>query len=85
MSKDGEAALDIIAEMKASLTTYRLKASQLADLRDQGVSDDVINYMQQTYTDSVERRAELENWDHWNMEEGWWYGGPAWGWPDEWY
>ena len=53
MSKSGESSKDIIQKISASCSMYRMKASELADLRAQGVSDDVINYMQKTYEDSL--------------------------------
>jgi hypothetical protein len=48
-SKAGVPAASIIDQIADSGAVYRLSASQLADLRDQGVADAVINYMQQTY------------------------------------
>ena len=83
MSKKGMPAKDIIAKIKASHTLYNLKASQLADLRDQGVPNQVINYMQRTYLIAVKRDAELENQNYWwPGYDGYWYGGPSFGWPD---
>lgn len=49
MSKDGLASKDIIQKIKDSHTAYSLQASQLAKLQKQGVSDSVINYMEQTH------------------------------------
>ena len=76
---------DIIAKMRQSETVYRLTASQLAQLHEQGVPDKVINYMQQTYLDAVARRQALADWNNWRFQDGWWYGGPYWGWPQPWY
>lgn len=45
MAKRGEAAEAIIERMRESGAVYRLSASQLADLRAQGVPDKVIDYM----------------------------------------
>jgi hypothetical protein len=47
MSRKG-CCSDIISLMQDSGTAYRLSASQLADLKQQGVADAAINYMQQT-------------------------------------
>lgn len=55
MAKAGVPARDIIQKIQASGTVYRMQASELAELRAQGVPDDVINYMQQTYLESVRR------------------------------
>lgn len=82
LSREGVPDYEIIDKMRKSGTVYRLKASQLAELHAQGVPDSVINYMQRTYLQAVRRRQELDDWDSWNNVDGWWYGGPYWGWPD---
>lgn len=81
MAKEGIPADDIIAKMKASRTVYRLKASQLAELHEEGVPDKVINYMQRTYLKAVRRDTRYQDWQYWSMEDGWWYGGIPYGWP----
>jgi hypothetical protein len=53
LSKDGVPASEIIRRMEESRAVYPLSASELAHLRAQGVRDEVINYMQQTYISSV--------------------------------
>ncbi len=65
MSKAGVPASEIIAEMRASHTVYPLKASSLARLREQGVSDEVIDYMQSTYIASARRQQNMEDWHYW--------------------
>jgi len=82
MSQAGYPADDIITKMLESGTVYRLSASQLASLKDEGVPDAVINYMQQTYLDAAERDQELADWTLWIYEgDGFWYGGqPYWSW-----
>jgi hypothetical protein len=84
MSQDKVPAYEIIERMGKSGTTYRLSAAQLADLREQGVSDPVINYMQRTYLEAVRRQQSLEDWDHWTQVDGWWYGGRPYGWSEDW-
>lgn len=82
-SKDGVPSQKIIDRMRRSHTVYRLKASQLAQLKQDGVSDAVINYMQQTYLNAVRNNQALEDWSYWWPGwDGFWYGGPAFGWPD---
>ena len=49
MSKDGMTAAAIIDRIEALQGVYPLSASELAKLRDQGVPDPVIDYMQRTY------------------------------------
>ena len=86
MTEAGIPPFDIIEQMKQSKTVYRLKASQLARLKEEGVSDEVINYMQQTYIDAVKRNQAFEDWDNWTLGgDGYWYGGPYFGGPGLWW
>ena len=88
MSKAGTPTVDIIAKIRESGTVYRMKASDLAKLKEQGVSDDVIDYMQKTYLHAVERDQRLEDSAHWTRwDDGYWYGGLPFVWPYEpyWY
>ena len=79
MSKEGVPADEIMEKMRESGTVYRLQASQLAQLKEQGIPDAVIDYMQQTYIDAVRRDQSLEDWDNWTLaDDGFWYGGPWW-------
>jgi hypothetical protein len=80
MSREKVPAADILAKMRGSGTVYRLTASQLADLRQQGVANEVIDYMQQTYLDAVRRDQQWEDWNRWSWWDGYWYGG----WPYRW-
>lgn len=75
MTRQGTPPNDIIEEMRAAGTVYRLSGSQLAKLREQGVSDEVLDYMQDTYLDEAQRRARVSSYDPY------WYGpypGAAW-------
>ena len=82
LSREGVPPQDIIQQIRESGTVYRLNASQLADLRDEGVSDLVINYMQQTYLNAVTRDQALSDWQYWHSGGGgYWYGGIPFGWP----
>jgi hypothetical protein len=86
MSREGVAPEEIIHKMRESRTVYRLTASQLAQLHDEGVSDKVVNYMQDTYLAAVKRSARFEDWTYWHhWGDGFWYGGEAFGWPYYWY
>lgn len=81
MSKSGLPPDQIIAEISESGTVYRLEASQLADLEKKGVAPAVINYMQQTYLDSVNNNSDLDSFDYWTQEDdGYFYGGMPYGW-----
>ena len=86
MSQQGVPAETILDKMRQSQTVYRLTASQLAQLRDQGVADQVIDYMQQTYLYAVRNDQSLEDWDNRTLgADGFWYGGPYYGWPPHWW
>ena len=86
MSKDKVPADEIIRKMRESGTVYRLKASQLADLKEKGVPDAVINYMQHTYIKAVRRNQALADWNYWTMgPDMYWYGGGPYGWDNDWY
>jgi hypothetical protein len=80
MSKSGTSAADIIAKIRESGTVYRLKASELASLKDQGVPADVIDYMQQTYLRAIQSDQRLQdNYRYEGMSPDWsydpfWYG-----------
>jgi len=67
LSREGVPAETIVKKMRDSGTVYRLSAAQLAQLHDQGVQDQVINYMQQTYLDAVRREQDLADWNESEM------------------
>lgn len=72
----------IIEKIQQSQTVYRLQASQLVQLKKMGVSDQVINYMQQTYIDAARRNQAYEDWSNFSLaDDGFWYGGPFYGGP----
>jgi hypothetical protein len=74
MSHAGTQPSDIIARMEASDTVYRLSGSELARLKEQGVPDQVLDYMQETYLD-YERSRVYRYYDPW-----WGPPYPYWGW-----
>lgn len=84
MAKDGVAPEAIIKRMEASRAVYPLPASALAKLREQGVPDQVIDYMQRTYIDAVRFDEYLRARDAYFLY-GWpYYRGPdpyPYGWP----
>jgi hypothetical protein len=82
MSKDGASSKDIIKEIRKSHTVYWLKADQLAKLRDDGVQDSVINYMEKTHIDAVSRNQRLaDSYYWWPGSDGYLYEGLGYGWP----
>lgn len=69
MSREGDAPKLIIERMQAARAVYRLPASELARLREQGVADEVIDYMQRTQIEAERRDEALRQrmllWDNW--------------------
>ena len=53
MAKSGQGADAIIQRIQESRAVYQLPASELAKMREQGVPDKVIDYIQQTYIEAV--------------------------------
>jgi hypothetical protein len=53
MSRDGVPADEIIRRLEQSHAVYRLSGSQLAKLHEQGLPEPVLDYLQQSYIDSV--------------------------------
>ena len=70
MAKDGMPATDIIARLRNSRRVYAYSASELAILHQQGVPDQVIDYIQSAYVEAV-RRDEAQR--------AFMYGGYGWG------
>lgn len=86
MSKAGVAVETLLQKMRDSETTYRLTASQLVDLHEEGVPNAVLDYMQETYLAAVRRDQALEDWRNWTWAgDGYWYGGRPYGWPRPWW
>ncbi len=86
MSKAGKPVSFILDTIKVSGTVYHLSASQIADLKQQGVSDTVLNYLQQTHLESVRRNQQLLDQKYWTRyEDGYLYGGYPFGWDNGWY
>ncbi|HKK42048.1 MAG TPA: hypothetical protein VJ963_06545 [Bacteroidales bacterium] len=83
MSKDGMSSKNIIKQMRKTHSVYLLKADQLAKLREEGVQDSVINYMEDTHLKAVRQNQRIN--DSYNMYPGgmgYGYWGPYdyWGW-----
>jgi hypothetical protein len=75
LCKEGVPSSDIIDQMKQSGAVYRLNASRLARLKEEGVPDAIINYMQQTYLGEARREQREEDrrlWPgYWGPYEPW--------------
>jgi hypothetical protein len=86
MSKAGVPPETLLQKLRDSETTYRLTASQLIHLHEEGVPNAVLDYMQETYLAAVRRDQALEDWRHWAWAgDGYWYGGRPYGWPRPWW
>jgi len=70
MTKAGASDQEIINEIQQSRTVYKLDGNHYARLRQTGVSDNVINYMQEAYTDEIEKRQDRdEDWEMWDIDD----------------
>ena len=70
MTKAGASDQEIINEIEQSKTVYKLDGNAYARLRQIGVSNNVINYMQETYTNEIQNRQDRdEDWEIWNIED----------------
>jgi hypothetical protein len=67
MSKAGVPVDTLLQKMRDSGTIYRLTASQLVHLHEEGVPNAVLDYMQETYLAAVRRDQALEDWRHWAL------------------
>ncbi|MEO8385174.1 MAG: hypothetical protein ABI583_08030 [Betaproteobacteria bacterium] len=78
MSKEGKDAAAIIREIRESMTTYDVMASQYAKLSRDGVPDEVIDFMQRGQLRMAERAGRRSAYDDlWvSSRFGWVYGGP---------
>jgi hypothetical protein len=82
MHEAGLPSETIINNIQQSHTVYRIQAGQLVQLKEMGVSDEVINYMQQTYIDAARQNQAYEDWSSFTLaDDGFWYGGPFYGGP----
>lgn len=59
MSQDGVPAEEIVGRLRESRAVYPLSGSRLAQLREDGVQDEVLDYLQQAYVDSIRRQERL--------------------------
>jgi hypothetical protein len=67
MSKAGKPADEIIRELQETRAVYPLTATQIVRLHEQGVSDSVLDYMQNAYAESIRWDARVQ------YESGFWW------------
>ena len=74
---------EIVRRIEESRTVFRLSSDDVVRLRNEGVSDRVVNHMMDTYTRYIaaaERRAAYYDYD-WHYRAGFFYGYPyRWWW-----
>jgi hypothetical protein len=78
MVKAGVADEEIIRRIDGTRTVFRLSSDDVLRLRNEGVSDRVVNYMLDTYARYVadqQRRADYYDYD-WHYRFGFYYGYP---------
>jgi hypothetical protein len=80
MSKDGYPARDIIGQIRQTRSVYGLNAGELAQLRDEGVSDSVINYMEKTHFDAINQSRYYQSYGWNDGYYGYGFGWPYYGW-----
>jgi len=82
MSKDGVSSKDIIKDIRKSHTVYLLDADQLAKLKEEGVQDSVINFMEETRVDASRQNLQSGDLYYWHpLANGYLFGSPVFGWP----
>lgn len=59
MARSGTSSTEIIKRLRDTRTVHALTGSQFAKLREQGVPDDVLDYLQNSYVGSVELDTRL--------------------------
>jgi hypothetical protein len=89
LSKQGVPPADIIQKMRDSGTVYRLSGSQLGRLKSEGVDDEVLDYMQDTYLAAARMRGSAEYGSYWGSPWAWGpypysYWGPRGYWGSHW-
>ncbi len=77
MSRAGVPPDEIVRQMRETNGVYELSASQLAVLKEQGVHDAVIDYMQRTYLAEARREQASADWLNagpypYNVYSPWW-------------
>jgi hypothetical protein len=76
-SRAGVPSKDIIRELRRTHSVYTLNANELARLKEEGVQDSVINYMEQTHLNAIRQEQRMEDYYYGYPGYGW---GPGWGW-----
>jgi hypothetical protein len=84
MSQQGVPASEIIAKLTQSRAAYRVTGSQLARLKEQGVADEVLDYIHESALalareEEARRQAQMRfmyGWPYYGPYPYWWYYPP---------
>jgi hypothetical protein len=77
MVKAGLPDEEILRRIDATRTVFRLSADDVVRLRNEGVSDRVVNYMLDTYTRAVVAEQRRQDAYYYDFHYGYFYG-PRW-------
>ena len=80
MTKAGVTDDDIISRIEKTRTVFKLGASDVVRLREEGVSEPVVNHMLETYTRAVVNEQRRRDYDYYGdyYRFHMWYGYPWW-------
>ena len=83
MTKAGMPDAEIIHGIDATRTVFRLSADEVVRLRQEGVSDRVVNHMLDTYTRyavAEQRKQDAYDYEDFYFHHGFYYGHPWYRW-----
>ena len=85
MTEQGRSFEEIMGEIQATGTVYKLSDDQSQRLRGSSFSATLLSFMELTYTHAIEANPALKKSnDQWHQIDGYWYGGRPFGWPEAW-
>ena len=74
MTREGMPAEQIIERLEESRAVYRVSGSQLAKLHEQGVPEEVLDYIHERYVEHVRWRERMYYEDRYYWDRFWLYG-----------
>ena len=78
MSKAGLSDVEIIQRVEDTRTVFKLTADDVVRLRNEGVSNDVVTYLLDTYTRAAMAEQRRRDSDEIRSQWGFYYGHPYW-------
>ena len=76
MVKVGVPDEEIMRRIDATRTVFRLSSDDVIRLRNEGVSDRIVNYMLDTYTRAVAAEQRRQDASYYDFHYGFYYGRP---------